>query len=65
MDPDSFAKEFEGTEENPRDVVEIREEIFKTIAKEEELRKILPTIIKVSIFTIDLSPITRILTGKY
>lgn len=54
MDPDIFAKEFEGTEENPRDVTEIRDEVYKTQAKEEEMKDYLPDSVKVSIFTVEL-----------
>ncbi|KAL4429885.1 hypothetical protein ABPG74_022908 [Tetrahymena malaccensis] len=65
LNPDTYSKEFEGTEENPRDIQEIREEIIQTLIKEEETKKLLPELIKVSIFEIDLKIISNTLAGKY
>lgn len=65
MNPDTYSKEFEGSEENPRDVQEIREEIIQTQIKEEETKKLLPEMMKVSIFEIDLKIISNILSGKF
>lgn len=65
MDPDAHAKEFEGTEENPKDIQEIKEEIIHVLAKEEETNKLLPESVKVSIFHIDLKQISKSLSGKF
>lgn len=65
LDPDAYAKELEGTEENPRDVQELKQEIFNMIAKEEETKKLLPETIKISIYLIELKTISKTLAGKY